>query len=187
MNTEELITLAEGMASRHRHSQMFDDLVQEAVLAGLECGEGADTDTISGKMKYAIYRYRNFSDSPTAIPTSSKAHSMRKRMMGGNPTEEDLMSPLYLALLGHTTDYEDQNLEAEGSHTKEYEYKDYIAKVKAVAKEVLTEDEHKVLSEVYYKGRTQAQVAKMVGCAGSTVNERKVNALYKLRKELGLL
>lgn len=186
MKTNELIEVAQKLSKRYAGKEWQQELKQEGLLAGLEaisCGE-TDPDKIRGTMRRAMHRHRNFSTLPVTLPPSGAAMDLRNKLLRGLATDKEMGGPLYLALIGNTTSPEGGHIADGTDHAGEYELQEFMQYVRLLAEDILPKEDVELLEGIYYQGKTQIQMASVLGVSTSTINKRLARITQKIQDKL---
>lgn len=197
MTQEELLPmqlkLCTDIASTYRNHQMYDDLVQEGLLA---CAERYSNylKVASDFDKPEQYFYfiakgaiSSFLSHGSKLITPSKTHKGTQARVARDKAE-DALSEAILGVSGQTyvgllDDSGQDYLESDDDHAGDYELKDYINKCEGFMSDNLSDDEFEVIYLRYLstdRVRTFADVGKVMGIHRATVSDIEKSALKVL-------
>jgi len=178
---------AQMLASKYKNQQLYQDLVSEATLVGLELMEqGVDDEKkIVGAMRRRLYDFMNFGQLPVYVPASGYSREGLLNM-GGDESTPDIMWPLLQALMaaGGVHSLDDTNLPAISDHVKDYEDYEYLQHLMFIMEECLDSREFDMVVAVYLNGADQQEVADEYGITQQRVSKVMDLAFKKVRKAL---
>lgn len=160
MKPTEVIKQAELLVGRYRvPSDLRQDLLHEAIVAGLEAINNGETEEfrIVTNMRKAMYAYTNWKTLAVSVPDSGNTYVFRLHM---NPEDYDKLSTtekaLYHALSGdNASDEEADRLEATDAHTG--------LLLSLAIDQLLTEEQSSVFRKIAFMGYTQQEVGVAMG------------------------
>jgi len=188
---KELIALAEDkahfLAKKYNNSGLYNDLVQEGLLAALEALEQGveDEKKVFGVMRRRMNDFYNFGQLPVYVPPSGTSRKGLS-LFSGDEGSQGMKWPLLQALMASdgASPFEDTNLPSITDHVKEYEATDYLQHLMFILEEELTDREYDMVVSYYLHEVPQGVIAEKYGVHQQHVSRIVEGALEKVRYKL---
>lgn len=189
LNTKEITNMCKSLSYKFNSANHREDLVQEGLV---RCYELLATDPkvhpakLHREAKRAMHDYLNLSLLPVDVP----AHNISRRLSHDiNDTEKGDMGAvghawLKLVMTSNNIPY-DEDFSASDEDTEgNYERKEALDRLTSVALKTLSIPAYEALKMRYFEGKTQDEVATIMGTNKMRLSRIENRALKALKKEL---
>lgn len=195
---EEIQNIAKKYAGKYKRSDLYEDLVQEGTLAGLEWVKSHPESKYSSLalvIKDAIYAYVNIKTLPVSMSSSSKMRGLVRNAKRGvkppkksNYKEDTIMCISNTVNTAQGTQVDDidgyTDSFVEGAEVA-FERDDTLNKVLRIV-DTLPEPLRLTMQLVYVEGMSLVDVARVTGVSKQAVKQRVDKALVTIREQLQL-
>lgn len=182
MDTKQIVTMCEKLASKYRQHHLRKDLVSEGVLAVYERLAVKPEEypaSLYRRANKAMYEYINIKNKAVTVPASDMATQLAMGKDWNNQTYSDKgKKALFDALSSSAVEFDGDFMISVQDCTERYEHKDYL--VKGMAK--LNQKEKEVIQMRYFDDMTQDDVAYFYGVSRQSISLIETAALLKMSK-----
>lgn len=186
MNTQDKVDLCRRLASSFRRYELYDDLVQEGMVALLESEARGNhsPDTLRMDARLAMQNFISLRQGPLSIPTTRHTRRNARAIRSGSETPVEGMDPdtydsLKVALGATTALLEGDEVMYEGN-TEEYIW---VQQVEDLMREKLSDKDFQIFQMRFGpEDFTQVEVAKALNMSERNVRLREHTIQKKLSK-----
>lgn len=186
MNTQDKMDLCRRLASSFRRYELYDDLVQEGMVALLESEARGNhsPDTLRMDARLAMQNFISLRQGPLSIPTTRHTRRNARAIRSGSETSVEGMDPdtydsLKVALGASTALLEGDEVMYEG-HTEQYIW---VQQVEDLMREKLSDKDFQIFQMRFGpEDFTQVEVAKALNMSERNVRLREHTIQKKLSK-----
>ena len=189
MNTEEMMKMCRSLAYKYNSPSHFDDLVSEGML---ECLEQVDQGNTHGAnlrrmANRAMHDYINLKNLPVTVPVTTATRSLARDTEDNSTMSREGVTKLQQAINSTSTPLESVEVVDEGSDPAViYEKKQDLLSVIRAARNVLSEDEWKLLSGRYLREKTISDLATIWGTNDTDIRRRVERCIIKVTDSLNI-
>ena len=182
MDTKQIVTMCEKLASKYRQHHLRKDLVSEGVLAVYERLAVKPEEypaSLYRRANKAMYDYINIKNKVVSIPSTRTAEAISKgKEYEGQTHSEEGKRVLEQALQSTAVEFDGDFMISVQDCTERYEHKDYLGK----GMKKLNQREKEVIQMRYFDDMTQDDVAYFYGVSRQSISLLETAALIKMSK-----